>query len=109
METRSSADSNLRNRSWKFYRRREPEPQPVLLIPKNISPIHYRNVPANNDVPAFIYRNNLNTMERHGDLYIQDIADTEYCILDPAKLNVHRLNESVIIDIIFLENCYSSF
>lgn len=42
-----------------------------------------------------MYRSELPSVERHGDLYIQDIADSEYHILDPSKLNVHRLNEMV--------------
>lgn len=108
LETRSSTtDSNHRNQ-WRFYRRREQqrgEPQPMLLIPKNMSPVQYRNAVAslNEDVaaPAFIYRaaDLPGAVERHGggaDLYIQDIADSEYHILDPSKLNVHRYNGTMV-------------
>lgn len=57
--------------------------------------MHYRNTGINEDMPAYIYRTDMPNVERHGDLYIQDIADSDYRILDPAKLNVQRLNEQV--------------
>ena len=49
-------------------------------------------------MPSFLYRANLaeySTTDQHGDIYIQDIAETEYRILDPSRLNVHRLNDQV--------------
>lgn len=95
MESRNSTNSSHHNR-WKFYRRRQHEAQPIFFIPKNVSPVHYRNsTVVTEEVPAFVYRTDLPNMERHGDLYIQDIADSEYHILDPSKLNVQRLNEQV--------------
>lgn len=100
VERSGSGDSIRRNRNWKFYRHREPEPQaqPVLLISKNISPVQYRTAARmNDDVSAFIYRtSDLGAADKQGDLYIQDIADTtEYSILDPAKLHMRTYTEKV--------------
>ncbi len=97
-EKRNSAESNRRKRSWKFHRHREPETQSVLLISKNISPIRYRNTSTNENLPSYIYRTDPNTLERQqADIFIQDFSDTEYRILDPAKLNVRRLSDQVNI------------
>lgn len=102
--TWSSSESSRHRRNWKFYGRdseSRSQPQPVLLIPtKNVpSPNRLRNqIITNEEMPSYIYRTNLaeySTMDQQGDIYIQDIAETEYRILDPARLNLHRLNEQV--------------
>jgi len=104
--TWSSTDSSRQKRNWKFYGReseKRPQAQPVLLIPaKNVpSPTcHRHQINTNEEIPSYIYRANLaeySTMDQHGDIYIQDIAETEYRILDPTRLNLHRLNEQVQI------------
>lgn len=100
LERNGSGDSIRHSRNWKFYGHREPEPQtqPVLLISKNISPIHYRrmNTTMNEEGPAFIYHtSDLAAADKQGDLFIQDIADTEYSILDPAKLHMRTYNKPV--------------
>lgn len=99
VDTRSSTESTQPKRRWKFYRQRDPEsrPQPVLFFSKSLSPVQGR-ITTNEEIPAFIYRANLediSPLEQHSDLFVQDIAETEYRILDPAKLNVQKLNDQV--------------